>query len=68
VGFTQLGAITDVNSSGSLAILAAIRRALVGEKHDLDQRRERACPSIGLGREARGINPIGEKQWQDLMI
>ena len=54
--------------TGCLAILAAIRRALVGKKHDLDQRRERACPSIGLGREARGINPIGEKQWQDLMI
>src|SRR5215469_291588 len=41
------------NSSGSLATFAGIRRALV-EKHDLDQRRERACPSI-LQREARGI-------------
>jgi hypothetical protein len=48
-------------------MFAAIRRASL-EKHDLDQRRERAWPSIGLGREARGINSIGEKQWQDLMI
>jgi len=28
-----------VNKFGSLAIFAAIRRALLGDKHDLDQRR-----------------------------
>ena len=28
------------NGSGSLAMFAAIRRALVAEKHDVDQRRE----------------------------
>jgi len=35
-----------VDKFGSLAMLAAIRRALVGEKHDLDQRRGSVCPSI----------------------
>ena len=39
--------------SGSLAIFAAIRRA-PSEKHDLDQRRERACPSIGPGKRGKG--------------
>jgi uncharacterized protein YidB (DUF937 family) len=46
-------------SSGSLAIFAAIRRAS-SEKHDLDQRRGRVCPSI-LERGGRGIKSFGEE-------
>jgi hypothetical protein len=44
-----------------------IGAALSSEKDVLDHRRGHVCPSI-LQREARGINAIGEKQWQDLMI
>ena len=42
------------------------------EKHDLDQRRGAVVMNdyhrVRVGREARGINSIGEKQWQDSMI
>jgi uncharacterized protein YidB (DUF937 family) len=48
-----------LNSSGNFAIFAAIRRAS-SEKHDLDQRCGRVCPSI-LERGARGIKSFGEE-------
>ena len=54
-------------SSLAFAMFAAIRLAS-SEKHDLDQRRVCVCVSKYRFRAVRGINPIGEKQWQDLMI
>jgi hypothetical protein len=47
------------NSSGSLAIFAAIRRAST-EKHDLNQRRGRVCVQV-FGLERQGALILLEK-------
>jgi hypothetical protein len=49
-------------------MLAAIRRALLADKYDLDQRRGDRVMNDKKWVVSGALNPVGDNQWQDLMM